>query len=194
MKAKKAIPLIIIITGAVLLAFVLRGTVVAGIILPLARLAWLIKGYYGAFPQAAYWGLALGAGILLVVIRVRLPERKKHYKISNKPLPGPLVELSFWIQRMKSGVYPKWHVARLLADLALDLLNQHGVREKNILRHRHPGWTPPEEVERYLDAALNTNYTDYPRPKRFRPKLPNPFDQDIEPVISYLESVLESEK
>lgn len=193
MKAKNAILLALVLVGATLLAFVLRGAVKAGIILPLARFAWLIKGYYGAFPQAVYWVIAILAAVLLVAIHLRLPELEiRHRNKKWKSSPGHVQELSFWIQRGENGFYSKWHIAHLLAELALDILDQRGKREKHILRIMGPDWSPSEDVEKYLDAALNTNFTDYPRPKRFFQKPLTPFDLDIETVVRYLESLMES--
>jgi hypothetical protein len=194
MKRKYGILLALALVGAGLLAFLLQGAVKEGIILPLARFAWVIKGYYGAFPQSVYWVIALVAGVLLVAIGFRLPEwEKRHQGDPWKSLPGPVKELSFWILRAKNGLYPKWHIAHLLAELELDILDQRGKREKHIVRIRERDWAPSEEVEKYLDAALNTNYSDYTRPKRFKAKPPSPFDLDIEPVILFLESLLENE-
>jgi hypothetical protein len=193
MKARYTLILSLVFVGAVLLAFFLRGAVQAGIILPLARFAWLVKGYYGAFPQAVYWGMAIAAAVLLVAIRFRLPELEKRHRTEKRnSSPGHVEELSFWIQRGENGFYPKWHIAHLLAELALDILDQRGKREKHILRIKGSDLTPPEEVEKYLDAALNTNFTDYPRPKRFFRKPSTPFDLDIESVIRYLESLMGS--
>jgi hypothetical protein len=108
-------------------------------------------------------------------------------------LTGSIREISFWIQRCNSGVFPKWHVAHLLAELALDILDRRRTRQKNTKLLTDPDWVPPAGVKNYLEAALTTNYTDYPRPKRFMPVPSTPFDQDLEPVLDYLESLLESE-
>ena len=137
--------------------------------------------------------MAIAAAVLLVAIRFRLPELEKRHRTEKRnSSPGHVEELSFWIQRGENGFYPKWHIAHLLAELALDILDQRGKREKHILRIKGSDLTPPEEVEKYLDAALNTNFTDYPRPKRFFRKPSTPFDLDIESVIRYLESLMGS--
>jgi len=177
-----------------LLAFLLRGVVQEWIILPLARLVWLLKGYYGAFPQAAYWGIALGVAVLVVIMGFHLPGwESKHKETQPGPLPGSVREMSFWIHRGEGGIFPKWHIAHLLAELALDILDRSKTRQKHAQMLTGPDWNPPAEVKNYLDAALITNYTDYPKPRRFRPLPSTPFDQDLDPVIKYLESLLESE-
>jgi hypothetical protein len=176
------------------LAFLLRGAVQDWIIIPLARFFWLAKGYYGAFPQAAYWLLAMGIAGLVAILSFRLPDwEKRRQQEQWKPLPGSVREISFWIQRGKGGIFPKWHIAHLLAELALDILDRRGTRLKNVRMLTGPDWSPSEDVKKYLDAALTTSYTDYPKPKRFNPPPPTPFDQDLEPVLKYLESLLESE-
>ena len=194
MKTRNVVFITLAFLALALLAFLLRGVVREGIILPLARFAWLLKGYYRAFPQAAYWGLGLGIAALVAMLGFRLPEwERKHHQQQGRPLPGSIREMSFWIQRGRDGIFPKWHVAHLLAELALDILDRRGTRQKNVRLLTGPDWAPPAEVKQYLDAALTTSYTDYPKTRRFGPLPPTPFDQDLEPVIKYLESLLESE-
>jgi hypothetical protein len=194
MKTRYYVFLPLALIAVALLAFLLRGAMQEWVILPLARFVWLLKGYYGAFPQAAYWVLALGIAVLIAIFSFHLPNREgKSQHGQSRPLPGSVWEMSFWIHRGKGGIFPKWHIAHLLAELALDILDRRGTRQKHAQLLTGPDWTPPAEVKNYLDAALTTNYTDYPKPRRFRPLPPTPFDQDLEPVIKYLESLLESE-
>jgi hypothetical protein len=194
MKTRVYIFLALALIAAALLSFPLRGAVQEWIILPLARFVWLLKGYYGAFPQAAYWVVALGIAVMVAILSFRLPDWDRQRQHEQwKPLPGSVREMSFWIQRAKGGLFPKWHIAHLLAELALDILDRRGTRQKHAQLLTGPDWNPPPEVQKYLDAAITTNYTDYPKPKRFSLLPPTPFDQDLEPVIKYLESLLESE-
>lgn len=194
MKIRNALwffPILILLLGV---AFLLRGLVESAVIIPLARFIWLLKGYYGSFPQAVYWMLAVGAAVLIAIAGFRLPEWAARHNVKElKPLPGTVGEMAFWIQRSQGGIYPKWLIAHLLADLALDMLDRRGTRQKNTRQIMTPDWSPPEEIKKYLEAALTTNYTDYPKPKRFGPQPPTPFDMDLEPVVKYLESLLESE-
>jgi hypothetical protein len=50
-----------------------------------------------------------------------------------------------------------------------------------------------EDVQAYLSAALKTSFADYPRRGFFSAQPRTPFDRDIEPVIDYLESLMEDE-
>lgn len=182
------------VIAAALLAFLLRGVVKEWIILPLAKFFWLVKGYYGAFPQAAYWMVALGVAVPVAILGFRfsdLEERRQRKRW--EPSPGSVREMSFWIQRRKGSIFSKWYIAHLLAELALDILYQRGTHQKSVRLLAGPDWDPPAEVKDFLDTALTTNYTNYPKPKRFRSLPPTPFDQDLEPVIKYLESLLEGE-
>jgi hypothetical protein len=185
------IPVLIVVAA---LAFLLRGVVQDWIIIPLARFFWLVKGYYGAFSQDVYWVVALVIAAVIAILGLRLPDWERPPQHEGwKPLPGSVREMNFWLQRSKDGVFPKWHIAHLLGELALDILDRRGARSKNTPMLTGPHSTPPVDVKNYLDAALTTNYTDYPKPKRFGPLPPTPFDQDLEPVIEYLESLLENE-
>jgi hypothetical protein len=177
-----------------LLAYLLRGVVQLWIILPLARFFWLVKGYYGAFPQASYWAAALGISGLVAFLALRLPDWERRRNLEQGiPSPGSMQEMSFWLQRSSGGIYPKWHVAHLLAELALDILDRRGTHPKNARLIPGSDWSPPAEVKTYLDAGLTTSYTQYPKHKRYGHLPSTPFDQDLEPVIKYLESLMESE-
>ncbi len=194
MKPKTYILIFSLVVGTTLLAFFLRGVVHDWVIIPLAKFFWLVKGYYGSFPQVIYWGIALIIAALMAILGLRLPEvGRPGSQEKGKTSPGSVREMSFWIQRAGNGFFPKWHVAHLLGELALDILDRRGTREKNARLSAAPDWDPPANVKKYLNAALTTSYTDYPKPTRFNPMPPTPFDQDLEPVIKYLEALLENE-
>lgn len=194
MKSRQYFFIISVLIVVAALAFLLRGVVQDWIIIPLARFFWLVKGYYGAFSQDVYWVVALVIAAVIAILGLRLPDWERPPQHEGwKPLPGSVREMNFWLQRSKDGVFPKWHIAHLLGELALDILDRRGARPKNTPMLTGPHSTPPVDVKNYLDAALTTNYTDYPKPKRFGPLPPTPFDQDLEPVIEYLESLLENE-
>jgi hypothetical protein len=193
MKLKQWIFLGLGLIAAGLLAFPLRNMIQTTVILPLAKLIWLVKGYYKASSQAVYWIVALVVAGMIAVLSVRIPDwedwRGRHEK---KPLPGPVEELAFWLQKDRSGIFPKWYVARLLADLALNLLDRKST-ERAERQLAGTGWNPPSEVQNYLEAALKTSYTEYQRTGRAGKQSPTPFDLNLEPVIEYLESMLENE-
>jgi len=194
MKTKRILLLVAILLGISLLAYPLRSLGQTGVILPLARLAWLIKGYYGAFPQAAYWVVALIAAFLIAAASLPLT-------IWNRPpaqpdqhrLIGPVQEIRFWLRRMKKGLYPRWHLARLLAELSLNILDLHGRSLSSERTLAGPEWNPPKAIQDFLQAALSSSHADYIQPKWIAAASSTPFDQDLESVVDYLESYLEME-
>jgi hypothetical protein len=194
MKTKHILPLVAILVGISLLAYPLRSLGQSGVILPLARLAWLIKGYYGAFPQATYWVVALIAAFLIaaaslpLVILNRPPAKPDQHRLN-----GPVQEIGFWLRRMKKGLYPRWHLARLLAELSINILDLHGRSRTSERTLVGPDWNPPQAVQDFLQTALSSSHADYSRPKWIAAGLSTPFDQDLESVLEYLESYLEME-
>jgi hypothetical protein len=194
MKRRQILFLCLGLAGIFALAFLLRGAVKSLVILPLAKLFWYIKGYYGVFPQAAYWVIVLGIAVLIALATIPIGiESRRSRKDQGVDLLGPVENLAFWLERSRSGIFPKWHIARILAEVALQLLERREPGEKPPSRLSASGWNPPDSVRRYLDAALKTTYTNYPRSHRSGRQSATPFDQDVEPVVEHLESLLESE-
>jgi hypothetical protein len=177
-----------------ILAYLLRGVVQEWIIIPMARFLWLVRGYYGAFPQAAYWIIALGVAIIISIFSFHLPDWETGKKSRRgKPVQGEVKEMAFWIQRSKSGLFPKWHVAHILAELMLNIIDRQETNQTHLRGLEEMDRLPPREVEEYLNAALTMSYSNYPKPRRFGRQPATPFDQDLEPVISFLESLMENE-
>jgi hypothetical protein len=177
-----------------ILALFLQNFIQREIILPIIKLIWIIKGYYGASLQVAYWVFALTIAALIAIFSFHMPDSYDGNK-KEKPKPGigPVQELSFWIQRAKSSVFPKWHVAHLLAELALDLSNQRRIHSQSSKKIIAPDWKPPENVRKYLEAAMASDYQNFKNLKRGGPIPSTLIDQDLEPVVKYFESYLENE-
>ena len=193
---KKRLPILIaaILLAITVLAIPLRGVVHDWIILPVARFFWLVRGYYGAFPQAAYWIAAIGIAILIVILSIRIPGWEKRSQSGRAGLkPGSVREMSFWIQRSKRNLFPKWHIAQILAGIAVEILDGRRVKQPHARSLAGLNWTPPADVKKYLESALTTTYSDLPKPSAFNPYQPTPFDQDLDPIIDYLEFLLENE-
>ncbi len=179
--------------AAVLIALFLQNMVEQVIIRPAAYLWWLLGIIYRFIPQPITWILLVLS--LLYFLLGDVARKIKPINFSrSKPIPvrGPVDELSEQIRRKNGGIYFKWQIARTLAEIALDLqeLRQHSHGRKLDFGS---GPVNPD-VRRYLEAGLNTSFSDYPMTARlpliqdFVFTAPTPFDGDIHPVIDYLEN------
>jgi hypothetical protein len=186
---------VLAVFAAGLIGLLLRDVVEQVIIRPLIYLFWLLGLLYRTIPQPVWW-LVLLLGMLLFALRNfagkwDLPELKLQ---KLRAAPGPVQELAGQIERKNWGVYFKWQIARSLAEIAMDLqeLRQHSRRKLDF-----EGSAASPAVRAYLEAALNTSFSDYPMQGgllgRFASAPPTPFDGDIGPVIEYLETIMEQE-
>jgi hypothetical protein len=191
MKTSRKIILPVIFILAAIAAFLMREIVQRWILVPAAKAAWLVNGYYKAIPQDVFWVSALVISIIMFLIVLDIKNDGNRPVKKHVHLPGPVTEMTFWIQRMKKGVYPRWHMAQHLANLALDINDWRGGKESTRPREMDAGLRIPSNIRLYLDTALRNNFA------RFKEKYPHsrtrttPLDQDIEPILDYLESALE---
>jgi hypothetical protein len=184
--------LALLLAGAALLAFLLAGPARDYIILPLAKYFWMAKGIYASFPQAEYWTFLLVAIFLMlgfVLLRADWGERDREER--RQSFPGDVQQLAYWIARSRKGIFSRWHLARRLADLALEILESRGSNVKATRQLKGPGWNPPPPVQKYLETALRTSYADFAKRSASEPE--SSLDTDVNLVIEYLESLVESE-
>lgn len=190
MNRRRALFWLVAIAAAALLSIPLAGAVEDGFIQPLIRFFWMLQGYYGSVHQAILWGVALIgvaviAGMSLRVGTLRLRARRGRIE----KLPGEVGQLAFWIRRARHGPYPRWYLARTLADLALEILRGRGANAERGGQLQGPGWEPPGEIQPYLETAVRTT------PATFGRQLESAqvhTDPEAESVVEYLESYMES--
>lgn len=196
MKARSVVFIVAGLAAALILTFPLRGFVERVIIEPLAYLFWMLGMLYRAVPQLFLW-LLLMLGMLYVAVKsfYRQPRQAPPARRRVEQTLGPVENVARLLARKKTGVYFKWQLARTLSEIALDLqeLSTHA-RSRDL---RFPNGMQTE-VRKYLDAGLKTSFADYASPggsllpERFRKPQKTPFDTDLEPVMQFLESQLES--
>jgi hypothetical protein len=192
MNQRRAIWLLLGLLAALVLAFLLRDLVQTYLILPIANLVWRLVIIYHSFPQIDYWFLLLIVMLLVAIASVavvRPPDGKK--KERKFPQWGSVARLAFWIERSKRSNYSKWHVARMLAETGLQILE---FRERRPLPERKlegKDWHPPAPIQDYLQTALKTTFAEYSQRPSFLSRPKTPLDQDLAGVIEYLESQLE---
>lgn len=210
MNGRKTQLAVLAISAALVIAIFLREAVEGLIIRPAAYLLWWLGVLYRFIPQPVLW-LFLVLGMLYLTLgsiagKFEWPRWKKEHV---QPDLGPVEEFAAQIERRGGGIYFKWQVARILGEIALDLQALHQPERRRKLDFDQA--TASGEVYRYLDSGLNTSFSDYPLntgvfllfgiplpgwlplPERFRRPPPTPFDTNLEPVISYLESQMENE-
>ena len=179
-----------------LIAFLLRDVVEQLILRPAAYFLWILGIFYRFIPQPVLWLLLVIAMLYLTLAGLAPKFEWPRFRSQTVPPErGPLGELAQQIEYKGAGVYFKWQIARTLGEIAMDLqeLRQHTHRRK--LDFTGLAVTP--EVRSYLDAGLNTSFSDYPLPgglplpQKFKSLPATPFDGDIDPVLDYLETQME---
>jgi hypothetical protein len=176
---------------AAVLGYGLRDPVRAYLILPLTKFFWLVRGYYGAFSQTSYWIILLVMVVLIGLVSFRLADWAGYGRRREAPAGrGAVFQMAFWLERTRRSVYARWYVARTLADLALDLIGERsGVRRRGVDGLEGAAWNPPAEIQEYLQSALRLSPAGFAR-NESSPEAAA-LEHAPEPVIAYLESILE---
>lgn len=189
-----------IITGliavAALLAFAVQGVIRSALIIPILYALHLGRAVLASISQATYWQL-ISAGLVIAALislagtwGIFIRRRKRVYHQQ-----GPIESLAENIANTGRGVYYRWLVAHQLSLLARQMLiEQEG--EENLPPRRLAGqdWNPPKPVQEYLEAGLERWVVYYPsRRLRLKPP-PTPLDADLDAVVAYLESRMETDR
>jgi len=181
---------------ALVLAFALQDVIRRNIVIPLAYLWWIIRLYYGAFPQVLFWALMVLIVVLMLTgsLNARGPRKRQEERVP-RPRRGAIEELAISLERSREGIYLKWTIAHRLGKLARDLLIQRGDRASTKVIAPLSGldWHPAGPVAAYLEAGLNGSFADYPNPKwpLARPE-PTPLDLNVGEAVEFLESQMEN--
>jgi hypothetical protein len=192
MKRRQVLWLALGISAALVLAVFLRSLVQTYIILPFTKFLWTLVILYHFFPQVDYWFLLIGVLVVITVASLsasRPGGKKKDGRDFHKW--GNVERIAFWIERSKRSTYSKWHVARMLAETGLRILEYRERRRIPDRKLEGKDWDPPAPIQDYLQTALKTTYGDYSRRSSFFSRPKTPLDQDLEAVVEFLESKLE---
>jgi hypothetical protein len=175
---------------AILMAWAIAGFVRQNLLIPTLELAWLLQNYYKMIPQSWQWGILVAivlVGALFSLSSVRTSFSTAWLRTRRIQTPGS--ELAFWLARIDQGQYQRWFVAHRLATLARELLHEQGIQIERGDTLTGPGWNPPQDVQKYLQAAL------YSSPKTFDTAAKTAgltTDPNVEEVIQYLETYAEA--
>jgi hypothetical protein len=183
--------LILISVGV--LAYFLAGEVRDYVLLPLAYQLWVLWQVYRTVPQQLLWMVIVLVLLYLTVSIFYGTSLRKSQAQQQYDFRGAVESLSVAITNRSRGIYFKWRLANILANVAAYILK---AQERRLPGRRLTGrdWNPPPGVEAFLDAGINTTFADYPVPGFFQPPPETPFDIDLEPVVAFLESELEMDK
>jgi len=190
---RRVIAGLLILIGVGALAYFLADEMRDNILLPLAYQLWFVGQLYRTVPQQLIWLIVI---ILLLYLTVSIfynTALRKPVEQQRFAHRGAVEALSVAIANRQRGIYFKWRIANLLATVAAYILKY---QERRLPGRRLTGrdWTPPPQVDAYLEAGLNTTFADYPAPNLFQPPPVTPFDIDLEPVVAFLETELEMEQ
>ena len=199
MKDKRRALLLLMVMIAALLALLLRDVFSVFIIAPIAKLLFVLRGYYGSTAQETYWPIVLVFVLVIGFLSLHLIDPDLHFTQQEKTnLHGDVYQMAFWLESiprhaqfagsLRQNAYSHWYVARYLANLAVDILNSHGAIEDRENRLQGPGWSPPPNIQNYLETGLRSN------PVKFKQMLTAAqlTIPDVEEVIRYLESYVEN--
>ncbi len=204
MKDRRGALLLLVLGIAAVLAFFLRGLFSVYVIAPIAKFLFVLRGYYGATGQETYWQIVVVGVILIGLLSLHLVNFNlvltpfENTRKSEDKAQGEVTHLAFWLENLqrqgqfgrsgRQGSYAQWYVARSLATLAVDLLNRQGESDDREKRLQGPGWSPPENIQTYLEIGLRSNPVMF-KHKIAAARLNLP---EAEEVIRYLESYVES--
>lgn len=178
-----SIALVVALAAAI---FPFRREIAGTVVRAGAYLAWSVNLLGGVIPQQILWFFLLVAILYIAVGSFYGKRLELGVARSNaSPLEGPVETLARWIEKRQRGTYFNWQVANLLGRI-----NQHFQESASRgTSERIP--PPPEQVQAYLDAGLNTTYADYPIRRIIGRKTPTAFDIPLERVLDYIEEHLE---
>ena len=189
---QRTIAMIGILLIAILLAFPLRDSVYALVIIPVSYVLWVLSLIYHSVDQVLWW-IVLLVAVLAIISRSLLPKVKlvERHTLKTRPIVGQVESLSLWMKKARHGIYFKWLIANRLGKIAHQILIQRmsGKPRSFFDPLTGPDWTPDSAVQSYLEAGLHGSFADYPQNRKyFSQPVSTPMDHDMNEVIEYLES------
>ena len=173
-----------ILVIAMILAFPLRNAVYSIVIVPISYVLWVLNLIYHAVNQAVWWLVVLLAVIgIFARSLVKLEKAPILEPIKGKPVIGPVEDLSVSMVKSKKRVYFRWLVANRLGKIAHQILARRdsGTKRTMFDKLTGSGWEPSPSVQGYLDAGLQSSFTEHSNRKE------SPLDHDVNETLDYLE-------
>ena len=192
---RRGLILIAALIVAGILAFPLRDTVYAAVVIPVAYIMWILNLVYHTFSQGVWWWVI--AFIVLFMIAFSLmPRFEIRPKSGPRPKPprGQVESLSIGLHRAESGIYFKWLIANRLGKLAYQiLLHRESGRPRSVFAPLvGADWEPTRDLQKYLETGLHGSFADFPHRGRFSAHPPTPLDLNVAEAVDFLESQVEN--
>jgi len=186
------------IVVATLLAFPLRETVHAAIVVPIAYVLWVLGLLYRSLSQGIWW-VILAVLVLLIFAKSLAPQLRAPGRVptSSKPAIGQVQALAGWLNKSSTGTYFKWLIANRLGRLAYQILLQRSSgKPRSVFEPlTGPDWHPTADLQNYLQSGLHRSFADFPNPRRFfAPPAKTPLDLDINQAVDFLESQIDESR
>lgn len=182
-----------LLVAAAVLAFWLQPVIQEQIVEPLLYFAWLAGLGLRSVPQQIYWNLLLaGAGFIALASMTGYVRARTARQQRRAAAQGPVERLARDLRRTNRGAYFRWVVARELGEVARTILTQRGGDLGPRSRLRGKGWQPPPEIQAYLEAGLDRPPLALARRGPFSRLPSSALDADLEQVVAYLESQMET--
>ena len=173
---------------AAVLAFPLRDAVYSMVIVPISYVLWVLNLVYHLVNQSVWWlvviVLVIGIFARSLVKKEKIPIREP---IKGRQVVGPVENLSVWMKKSRKGVYFRWLVANRLGRVAFQILQRRdSATQRSVFdKLTGNGWEPPVTVQDYLEAGLQSSFTDHSNEKV------SPLDHNVAETLDYLEEQLD---
>jgi hypothetical protein len=190
----------LIVLGALIiagiLAFPLRETIYATVVVPVAFIAWNLNLLYLSLSQGIWWWV-MDFIVLFMLVFSLIPQPQSHSRAEVKPKNqvGQVESLTTWLQKAEKGIYFKWLVANRLGKLAYQiLLHRESGRPRSVFAPLvGADWEPPRELRTYLEIGLHGSFADFPQVRRpLGAPQKTPLDFDVLSAVDFLESQVEN--
>lgn len=186
---------VLIVAG--ILAFLLRETIYAMVVIPAAFIAWNLNLLYRSLPQGIWWGLVIFVVLFMLAFSL-IPRAtfRRTAEAKSKPPLGQVESLAIWLRKAERGTYFKWLIANRLGKLSYQILvHRESGRPRSVFAPLlGTDWEPPKELQTYLETGLHGSFADFPNTKRsFVSQQPRtPLDHSVGEAVEFLESQLEN--
>ena len=193
--ARRGLILIAALIIAGIMAFPLRETIYAIVVVPVAYIAWNLNLLYQVFSQGVWWwGVVILVFFMVAFSLMPRSQLRPRGGSKSKPPQGQVESLSVWLRRAESGTYFKWLIANRLGKLAYQiLLHRESGRPRAVFAPLlGTDWEPTDALRKYLETGLHGSFADFPNTGFLSMRQPTPLDFHVAEAVDFLESQVQN--